>query len=67
MNIVVSTTRTLPQIKPQEVIGHIKQHFMTTGPLTDFVKYCIKSWVLPELRPDNMLLGGLHPTAAHDH
>ena len=30
MNIMVSTTQTLSQIKSQEFIGHIKQHFMTT-------------------------------------
>ena len=49
---MVSTTQTLSQIKPQEIIGYIKQHFMTTSPLTyvtnvfqDFVKCYIKSWV----------------------
>ena len=45
---MVSTTQTLAQIKLQEFIGHVKQHFMT-GPLTyvtngiqDFVKCYIK-------------------------
>ena len=60
------TTQTLLQIKSQEMIGHIKQHFMITVPLTyvtidiqDFVKCYIKSWVNLDLRPDNMLCGEL--------
>ena len=47
-NIMVPTTQTLSQIKWQEMIGHLKQHFMTTSPFTYviqyFVKCCIKSW-----------------------
>ena len=34
LNIMVSTTQTLAQIKPQEFIGHIKQHHMATQFLT---------------------------------
>ena len=30
---MVSTAQTLPQIKSQEIIGHIEQHFMSTSPL----------------------------------
>ena len=44
-NIVVSATQTLSEIKSQGIMGHIKQHFITTSPLTyvangiqDFVK-----------------------------
>ena len=66
LNIMVSTTQTLPQIKSHEIIGDIKQHFMSTSPLTyvkkgiqDFVKCCIKSWVHLDIRPNNMLFGGL--------
>ena len=47
---------------------HIQNHFMTTWPITyitngiqDFVKSCIKRCVHLDLRPDNMLLGGLQP------
>ena len=72
LNIIVSTTQTLSEIKSQEIIGHIKQHFMTTSPLTyvtndiqDFVKILYKSWVHLDLRADNMLYGGLHPPAPH--
>ena len=56
-NIMVSTTQTVSQMKSQEIIGHIKQHFMTTSPLTyvtngiqDFVKCCIKRWVHLDLQ-----------------
>ena len=35
LNIMVSTTQTLSQIKSPEIIGPIKQHFMTS-PLTYF-------------------------------
>ena len=31
---MVSTIQTLSQIKSQEFIGHIQQHFMTTSHLT---------------------------------
>ena len=31
---IVSSTQTLAQIKSQEIIDHIKQHFMTASPLT---------------------------------
>ena len=31
LNIVISTTQTLAQIKSQEFIGHIENHFITTG------------------------------------
>ena len=67
LNIKLSTTQTFSQIKPQEVIGHTLQHFMT-GSLTylnndiqDLVKCCIKRWVLLDLRPVNMLFGGVQP------
>ena len=50
LNIMVSTTQTLAQIKPREFIGHIKEHFMAISPLTDvtnslhdFVECCFKS------------------------
>ena len=33
LNIMVSTTQTLSQIKPQQFIGHIHKHFITTSPL----------------------------------
>ena len=33
LNIMVSTTKTLLRIKSQELISHVKQHFMTS-PLT---------------------------------
>ena len=52
LNIMVSTTQTLSQIKSEEFIGHIQKHFITTSPLTyvtngirDLVKCCIKRWV----------------------
>ena len=58
------------QNKSQEIIRHIKQHLMTTSPLTyvtngiqAFVKCCIKSWVHLNLRPENMLFGQMQPTA----
>ena len=48
-NMMVSTTQTPPQIKSQEVISHIKQHFMAsprTSPMAFmFVKCSIKGWV----------------------
>ena len=69
---MVSTTQTLSQIKSQEIIGHIKQHSITTSPFTnvtngiqDFVKCCIKSWMHLDLQPDNMLFDGLQPTSHH--
>ena len=40
-NIMVSTTQTLAQIKSQEYIGHIKQHFTTASSLT-YVTNCIQ-------------------------
>ena len=67
LNIVVSTTQTLFQIKSQECVGHIQKHFISspltyvTNNIQDFVKCCIKSWVHLDLRPDSMLFGGLHP------
>ena len=43
-----------------------KKYFMTSSPLTyvtngihDVAKCCIKSWLHLDLRPDNMLFGGL--------
>ena len=30
LNIMISTTQTLSQIKPQKIIGHIKQHLITS-------------------------------------
>ena len=71
LNIIVSTTQTLSEIKSQEIIGHIKQHFMTspltyvTNDIQHFVKILYKSWVHLDLRADNMLLGGLQPPAPH--
>ena len=69
LNILVSTIQTLSQITSQDCTGHIQKHLITTGPLTyvtngiqDFVKCYIKSWVHLDLRPDNMLFGGLQPT-----
>ena len=66
---MVSTKQTPSQINSQKIIGHIKQHFMTTSPFTyvtngihNFVKCCIKSWVHLDLCPENMLFGGLQPT-----
>ena len=63
---MMSTTQTLPQIKSQEITGHLRQHFITTRPLTyvtngiqDFVKCYIKSWVHRDLRPENKQFGGL--------
>ena len=68
INIMVSTTQTVSQIKSQEFIGHIQKHFITTSLLTyvtngiqEFVKWCIKGWVHLDLRPDNMLFDGLQP------
>ena len=66
-NSMASITQTLPQIKSQEFIGHIQKHFITcpltyvTNGIQDFVKCCMKSWVNRDLRPDNMLFGGLQP------
>ena len=66
---IKSTTHTLSQNNSQEIIGIIKQHFPTTSHLMyvangihDFVKWCIKSWMHLDLRPDNMLFSGLQPT-----
>ena len=49
---ILSTAQILAQIKSQEFVIHINQHFITTSPLThvtnsiqDFVKCCIRSWV----------------------
>ena len=61
---MVSTTKTLAQIILQEVIGHIKQHFMTTNDLIakciqDFVKCCIKRLVHLNFQPYNMVFGRL--------
>ena len=57
LNIMVSTTQIRSQIKPQEIIGHMKYHFMTTSPLTyvtngiqDLIKCSIKGWVHLDLR-----------------
>ena len=68
LNIITSTTHTLSHIKSQEFIGHIQKHFITRHPLSyitsgiqEFVKCCIKSPVQLDLRPANMLFGGLHP------
>ena len=61
---MVSTIQTLPQIKSQEFINHIKQHFMTSPlryvnkVIQDFIKCCIKSWLHVDLQPDNILFGG---------
>ena len=61
---MVPTTQTLPQIKSQELNGHIKQHFVTTSPLTyvtngilGFAICSIIGWV----HLDNMQFGGLKP------
>ena len=53
---MVSTTQTLSQIKSQEFIGS----YVING-IQDLVKCCIKGWVHLDLRPDNMLFGGLQP------
>ena len=60
---MVSTTQTLSQIKSQEVIGHIQNHFITsplayvTNGIQDFVKK-----LYPKLgAPDSMLFGGVQP------
>ena len=62
---MVSTTQTQTQVKSQEIYGHIKQHFMTTSPLTYVTKAiqkcCIKNWMHLDLRPANKLVGGLQP------
>ena len=62
-----SPTQTRAQIKSEEFIGHVKQHFMTS-PLTyvtkgiqDFVKCCIKCFVHLDLQYYNMLFGRLQP------
>ena len=67
-NIIVCTTQTLSHIKSQQIIGHMKQHFMTASPLTyvingiqDFVKCCIKVQCIPTFDPKNMLFCGLQP------
>ena len=74
LNIIVYTTKTLSQIKSQEFISHIKQHFITTSHLTYvangnqvFVKYCIKSGVHFDLHPNNMLFGRLQPSVVTIH
>ena len=74
LNIKVSTTQTLSQIESQEFMGHIQKHFITTRFLTyltngiqDFVKCCIKSYMHLDLRPANILFGGLHHSAMSSH
>ena len=52
---MVSSTQTLAQIKSQEFIGHIKQHFVTIyviNGIQNFVKCFVKSGVHLDLRPD---------------
>ena len=62
---MVCTTQTLSQIKSQELISQIKEHFMTRCPLTyynvtngiqDFVICCNKGWMYFDLRPDTCYL-----------
>ena len=50
LNIMVTNTQKLSQIKSQDFIGHIRRHFITTSPLTyvtdgiqDFVKMLSKT------------------------
>ena len=51
LNIMLSTTQTLSEIKSQESIGHVRKHFIRrpltyiTNGIQDFVKCCIKSWL----------------------
>ena len=72
-NIMVSTTQTLSQIKSQEFISQINQHFMIISPLTyvtngiqEFVKCCSKSWVHLDIRPNDILLGRLQSLVAQN-
>ena len=73
-NLMVSSTQTLAQIKSNEVVGHIKQYFMTTSPfryvtngIQDFVKCHIKCWVPLDLRPNKMLFGRLQLKATYNN
>ena len=75
LNIMVSSTQTLAQIKAQEFVGHIKQYFVTIHPVTyvtndiqDFVKNWISNWVDHldlhldlHLWPNKMLFDRLQP------
>ena len=59
---MVSTKQTLAQIKSQEFISYIKQHFKNMSSHIchkDFVKCYIKRWV--HLQRDNMQFGRLQP------